>query len=721
MIGRKKGLLKRVFAICMISAFCAGTSITAWAAPTDSYTRVDVPGNGTELRLTREMYTAEQVITASTLGLENSLEGITDLYCAQDGTLLLLCGGSSRLIRINPDGTLKDELAVTDGDGNVIDFTGARGIYSDADGVIYLADTQNGRILLLDQQGRLIGTLERPQSALIPENFIYQPVAVSRDTHGYIYILSQGCYYGALLYTPEQEFLGFYGANNVAGTVLDTLSYLWDKLTSNDVKKAASVKKLPYSFVDFDFDAEGYMVTCTGGVGSADAQSNGYGQIRKVSPNGENILYKRNLRRGSTDSGSYNFLEDKVVFEEEIGSKTYRPQTLVSIAVSEDGFLFALDSTNGLIYLYDSECNRMSTFGGGLGTGRQTGVFKTPVALALSGTRIYVADYDNYNITVFEPTDYGMLFREAQSAYLAGDYDDAKSIWEQVLSQDRGNQLACRGLAMVYYNEGDYEGALAMAREAYDYSVYDLAWQAVLTGWIGEHFHWLVLGILVLVGGITTAVLLLRRRRGKLIQNENVQVLLAVPFHPFRSFTDLKWRGKSSWAAAIVLTILFYVGSVLKDTASGFLYSSVSLREYNSLYTLAATVGLLILWSVCNWLVCSMFQGLGSVKEIYTATAYALLPLILFQFIQVGLSNFLPLSAAGIMDGLGTAVTLYTFFLLCVAMINVHDIDFFKFLWTGFLTICMMILVVFVLFMCMILLKQFGSFIYSIYEEVIYR
>ena len=71
--------------------------------------------------------------------------------------------------------------------------------------------------------------------------------------------------------------------------------------------------------------------------------------------------------------------------------------------------------------------------------------------------------------------------------------------------------------------------------------------------------------------------------------------------------------------------------------------------------------------------------------------------------------------------GLGTIVLLYTFFLLSVAMIIVHEYDFFKFLWTGIITIFMMILVVFVLFMCVILLKQFCSFIYSVYEEILYR
>ena len=116
-----------------------------------------------------------------------------------------------------------------------------------------------------------------------------------------------------------------------------------------------------------------------------------------------------------------------------------------------------------------------------------------------------------------------------------------------------------------------------------------------------------------------------------------------------------------------------------------------------------------------------MLGGIGRFKEIYVATSYALVPMIVYSFVEVLLSNFLPLSMSGILSGLGTAILLYTFFLLSVAMIIVHEYDFFKFLWTGIVTIAMMVLVVFVLFMCAIMLKQCGSFFYSVYEEILYR
>ncbi len=703
-------MFKRIIASIILVVLIIGTAFPVSAA-SDSYTRVDVPGDMTELRLSREMYAATESITASSLGIEERLEGITDVYSDKNGNILVLCGEESRVISINSDYTLDKEITVTDSEGNDIDFNGATGIYRDASGDIYIADTSNARVLVTDSNGVLNKMLETPQSDLIPDDFIYQPISVSKDKQGYTYVLSLGCYYGVLLYSAEDEFLGFYGANTVQSTALDTLSYLWDRLTSNDTKKSNSIKKLPYSFADFSFDSEGYMVTCTGSTSRFDF---GTGQIRKISHNGSDILYKRTLTGESVSASSMNFLENESI-------KYASTQDLVSVAVSDDDYIFALDRTHGLIYIFDSECNLMSAFGGGYSEGEQLGIFKTPVSLTLNGNSLLVADQENCSITVFEPTEYGSLLREAQTLYLRGDYDDAKSAWQEVLSLNRNCQLAYRGLAMVYYNEGDYDEALEAARIAVDYSVYDMAWQGIVSNFITENFVWLLICVLLTIAATVFTVVYLKKHNKKLITNAKLKLMLQVPFHPFQCFEDLKYRKLGSLKIAIVITVLFYVSSVLNVTSSGFLYSTTLLRNYNSLFTLASTVGLLLLWSLCNWLVCIMFSGKGSFKEVYVSTAYTLVPWILFSFIKVIISNFLPLSSSGIIGGIETVLLIYTLFLICIAMMKIHEYDFFKFLLTGLVIIFFMLLVVFVIMMCAILLKQAGTFIYSVYEEIAFR
>lgn len=695
----------------IIAVMIIGTSLTASAA-SDSYSRVDVPGNQTELRLSREMYTATKSITAASLGLDEKLDGITDVFSDEKGNILLLCGNNSRIISINSDYTLDKEITVTDANGEVVNFKGAMGIYKDSKGNIYVSDTQNSRILVTDGKGKIINILETPESSLIPEDFLYQPVNVVKDKKGYTYILSLGCYYGALLYSPEDEFLGFYGASTVKASALDTLSYLWDKLTSNEVKKSNSTRKLPYSFSDFCFDSEGYMVTCTGTTSKTD---NGTGQIRKISHNGAEIMYKRTLTGDSESASSVNFLENQY------DKDYYTPQDLVSVATSKDDYVFALDRTNGVIYVFDNECNLLSAFGGGYGEGEQLGTFVTPVSLTLSNDSVLVADSSSCSITVFDATQYGRLIRQAQTLYLKGDYDQAAELWEKVLDLNRNCQLAYRGLAMVYYNLGDYEAALEAARIAVDYSVYDMAWKEIIGKFVTDNFVWIVLLVLLLIAAIVYAVVYFKKHDKKLIKNPKILLMLRTPFHPFQTFEDLKYRKLGSIKIAVIITVLFYVSSVLNVIASGFLYQNTLLRNYNAFFTLASTVGLILLWSVCNWLVCSMFDGKGYFSEVYISTTYTLAPLILFYFIKVVLTNFLPLSTVGLIAGIETALVIYTLFMLCIAMMKVHEYDFFKFLLTTIVVIFFMILVVFIILMGAILVKQLWTFLVSVYEEIVYR
>lgn len=706
----KKKILVFLIAICMMFGF----GFSALAAPTNSFTHKDEPGGDSSSVLSREMYTAVQTISESSLGLEQPLAGLTDVFSGEDGTIYILCGDNSRLVLLNKDYTLKKELVITDENNQNIDFTGAQGVFADKNGHIYIADTNNGRVIVADQNGKVQELWGKPQSSLLPEEFIYQPIRVAIDEKGYIYILSFGCYYGALSYSPEGEFLGFYGANTVKASALDTLSFLWDKLTGNDVKKAQTAKQLPYSFVDLCLDAEGYMITCTGATESSGIST---GQIRKISPSGSDILYKRDPLGDSTTSASVNFLENEIVWRK----TSFVLQNIISLDVDKDGFIYALDKTYGLVYVYDTECNTLNGFGGGNGIGKQLGAFEKPIALTVHGGSLLVADSERCNITVFNITPYGKLLREADKMYIKGDYNESKSLWEEVLSYDSGNQLAYRGLAMAAYNEGEYKLAKNYAKSGLDYTVYDLAHQAVLSNFVKNNFIWILVVAVIFVGGLTATLIYIKKRQIVLITNPKIKTLFAVPFHPYASFEDLKYKKQSSVAIGIVLTMLLYIGMVLQETASGFLFIKTAPQDYNMLYTLAQTAVLVVIWSVSNWLICSLFSGKGRFKEVFTATTYALLPLIVVSFVRVILSHFLPLSGLGFMNGLQTATWIFTFFLLCIAIMIVHEYDFFKFLITGVVTVLFMILIVFILFLLVLLFGQLWEFINTVFVEIAYR
>ena len=692
-------------------------STSVLAEPTDAYTRVDLYDGSNTLHYSREMYYPTKYINAYSLGLTEKLEGISDIYCSGDGKTYVISEVYPKIIVLDANYKIAKQITVKDSDGSEISIEGAKGIFCDKDGRIYVADTKNFRVIVTDNDGNVIKMMNKPESKLIPEDFLYQPTKLAKDSNDYLYILSLGSYYGALMYDPKGEFVGFYGSNTVEAGALDTLQYLWEKLTSNETKKRASVKTLPYSFVDFDFDAEDYLVTCTG---QTDTKKNGQGQIRKISYDGTNILFKRTVYGDYKLSESVNYLEDKLLLKEE---RTGNPvaQNMVSVAVDNDNFIYALDQVNCYIYVYDNESNLLNTFGGGYKQGEQLGTFSTPSVIELNGDDVLVADTANNSITVFSITDYGKLLKTAQTQYLRGNYDDAEPLWKQVLTYDSDNQLAYRGLAMVCYNKGDYKKAMDYAKNAADYSVYDLAHQEIFKKNLADNFLWILLIIAIAAGLIVFAAVKIKKNKIVLIKNPNVKVALKVPAHPFDSFNDIKYKKMGSLVIVAVVTGLLYISFFLRDTASGFLYSTVDLRNYNSIYTIFKTVGFLVLWCVCNWLVCSMASGKGTLKEVFVATTYSLIPLVIYNFIRVIFTNFLPLSASGLVSGVDIAVWILTGFLLIVGIMVMHEYDFFKFAWTTIVTILLMLLVVFLIFVCALMMKQTWVFIKSVYTEIVYR
>ena len=172
---------------------------------------------------------------------------------------------------------------------------------------------------------------------------------------------------------------------------------------------------------------------------------------------------------------------------------------------------------------------------------------------------------------------------------------------------------------------------------------------------------------------------------------------------------------------ANIITALFFIANALQATATGFLFRKESAESYNIFYSLLQTVGLIVLWTVSNWLVCTLFSGKGTIKEVYISSSYALIPLIIFMFVNVALSHVLSLTGAGVMEIIYIAVLIYTFYLLSVAIMTVHEYSFTKFILTSLATVFGMFLVVFIIFMLIILLQQFWNLIISICMEIANR
>jgi len=706
---KKYLVLLMVFVLAALMVLPTVSAAEANAIPYNTYAYWQ-KGTEREAVEIRDVFEVVDKVNGHDLGIE-AFSMPTDVDCDKDGNLYILDGDNSRVVVVDSQMKLLRVINSPVQNGEEINFSGATGIYLKEDNTIYVADTNGQRIIVFNPDGSLKQLIGLPDASVIPDDFNYAPIKVLTDSRDYIYVLSSGSYYGALVYSDQGEFLGFYGANSVKATVVDIFGKLWDRLTQTEAKRANSQQKLPYQFISMDIDKSGFIYTLTGLTDSI--WDVGTGQIRQLNPAGINIL-KDNEGQGSD---GLNFA-DESDYRNDMGHPIMT--SFKKLCVDDDGFVYAIDTTYGHIFVYDNKCNSFAVFGGGYGAGIQNGTFVRPESIAVHGDMIYVLDSLDASVTSFKLTDYGKLYKNAQVLTLEGKYNDSVALWEEVLKQDKNNLLAYRGLSKAALLNEDYDAALEYSKIGFSQSDYAVAFEQIRGDFISKNVWWMLLIGAALIGAVVWYLIKSKNAEKKLSTNSVVFALNSV-IHPFDTFYRLKNKGEGSVVVAVGALVLFYVSKVLCDIYSGFTFKIFEPAEYNSFETLLGTVGVAVLFVIVNWGVCVLAEGKGKLKEIFMVTCFALIPEILGSVLSLVLTNILIPEEAAILTVITVVCHILAAIVLCVGIMAVQEYDFFKFLTTSILTVLGMLLVVFIIFMLFILFQQLFDFIGSVFTEIFYR
>ena len=214
-----KNIIFTLAAMLCLPVFVLNTTAqsTGGEIPVESYTYWEDLGVGDRKAVyTQATHFVKKIISADTLGIE-ALNSISDICTDSSGRVYILDSGASKVVILNSEYDVINIIDSVNGNDNY-DFTGAKGIFVSNDAYVYISDTENQRVLVCDINGNLKNIITVPDSPLIPSDFQFMPICVSVDSVGYTYVLCDGSYYGALMYSSEGEFLGFYGANKVKNT-----------------------------------------------------------------------------------------------------------------------------------------------------------------------------------------------------------------------------------------------------------------------------------------------------------------------------------------------------------------------------------------------------------------------------------------------------------------------------------------------------------------------
>ena len=323
-------------------------------------------------------------------------------------------------------------------------LSGARGIYVDS-GYIYIADSENHRVLKTDMDGNILLQILKPDPVKYPAytSKTYIPNRVMVDKIGMIYVISGTVFQGAILFDESGEFDSFFGSAPVAVTAKLLADRFWKKIMPT-AQRAKMAQFVPMEYTSFDIDESQFVYTCAQKVSDKSTA------LRKLNSQGSSVLTPPDAMdiRNSTIYG-----ESETLFTK----STMHDTTFVDIAVDYAGYIYALDIERSRVYVYDEELRRMCTFGT---TGDQLGTFKSVSALETYEDLVYVLDGGKHCITVFKLTDYGEMMRKGNDLFIQGKYSESLETWNEVAARSNNNIAAYYRIGKALQQQDKYEESI---------------------------------------------------------------------------------------------------------------------------------------------------------------------------------------------------------------------------------------------------------------------
>lgn len=187
--------------------------------------------------------------------------------------------------------------------------------------------------------------------------------------------------------------------------------------------------------------------------------------------------------------------------------------------------------------------------------------------------------------------------------------------------------------------------------------------------------------------------------------------------HPIYGVWDMKREKTGRFRDGFILMLLAIIAVTFNRQMRAFVFNNYYNVPLDILKQVALVVLPVVLFSLANWSITTLAEGKGSFKDIFLVTCYALMPLIIFQFITPIITHFITLNELAylnIIDGVGYG---WTFLMLILGIQEIHEYSAGKMVTTTVLTVCAAAIIVFIALLFFSLLQELGSFVYSIYRE----
>lgn len=707
----KKKLLSLIVVIFAVALPVLSVSAAESPYPTYTYSYSG------DYQASPNAYLPEQTVTA--FGESGGLNVPHDITTDTDGNVYIADTGNNRILVLNPDYSLKKQLASYQHNGAELVFSSPKGLFVSPRGDLFVCDTGNANIVQFDKNLNFIKVIAAPSSELLPENFQYAPTAVAVDPLDRFYVISDGTNMGVITFDSEGVFEGFIGAQKVQASAIELF---WRKFMTKE-QLARSKAVVPVSYNNLAIDKKGFIYVTSASIEPYTLQqlilsrstSSPYCPIKKLNPSGTDVLNRNGF---FPPVGDLNF-------DAYIGKDTVSPSALTEIAVRDNDIYSVADSNHNKIFTYDEYGNLLYIFGG---TGTVEGTFTTLRAIAYQGDKLLAIDSVKNNLTVFYKTEYGMMIDKAINLQRDRKFSETITVWKQIEKQNNNYDLAYMGIGKALHEEGKYKEAMEYFKAINNKKYYSKSLKKYRTDILKHTAVFIPIILILAIWGIgkfskfAKGYNLRRRNAGKYTLRDEIMYAFHCMLHPFDGFWDLKHEKRGGLRGATLLLLLATFTMVAKEFVSGYLYTdSDSLKSASILNAVGNILIPFFLWCISNWCLTTLMDGKGRLKDIYVSTAYALTPIILLIIPATFISNLLVLEELAFVSYAINIAFFWTGLLIFFGSLVTHDYSLGKNIAACVLTIIGIAIIMFLAFLFFNVTSRMITFLSNIYTEATFR
>ena len=248
-----------------------------------------------DIRESPDAYRVADVIYASELQLPVAMKKPQSLY-VRNNDIYVADTGNNRIVHIRKEGSTYTLVRVIDSikGCEVTKLNAPSDVFVDVNDNIYIADTNNGRVVMVDKDLNFIKEFTKPGDATFDQSLSFLPSKIVVDVSGRVFVLATNVNKGLIKFESDGRFTGYIGANKVSYNFVE---YVWKTYFMTKAQREQQAAFVPTEYHNIYIDEESFIYATNTVFSEYDLLWDVAQPVRRLNGIGNDILIKNLLSR----------------------------------------------------------------------------------------------------------------------------------------------------------------------------------------------------------------------------------------------------------------------------------------------------------------------------------------------------------------------------------------------------------------------------------------